>query len=170
MSAAIGLSIVAHLRVSPSVISEFPFLTSLGGGDRAAMRWMATSTPMQSRVLVVTGAAWANDRIAEWFPVLAQRRSVATVQGSEWLPGGEFARRYDAYESLAECASRDVACVEQWASSRGRPFTHLYVAKTMGKKGMPGTDCCTAVIASAQSDPRYRRIYDGPGAAIFERR
>jgi hypothetical protein len=170
LTAMVAYATFALSLRSPSVTSEFPFLTSLGGEDRAAMRWMATSTPTQSRVLVVTGAAWANDRIAEWFPVLAQRRSVATVQGSEWLPGGEFARRYDAYESLAECASRDVACVEQWASSRGKPFTHLYVAKTMGKKGMPGTDCCTALIASAQSDPRYRRIYDGPGAAIFEPR
>jgi hypothetical protein len=155
---------------SPSVVSELPFLASLGGGDRAAMRWVATTTPAQSRVLVITGAAWANDRIAEWFPVLAERRSVATVQGSEWLPGGEFARRYEAYEALAKCASLGVTCAEQWAASRGKPFTHLYVAKTMGKGGLPGTDCCTAMIASAQSDPRYRRVYDGPGATIFVRR
>jgi hypothetical protein len=92
------------------------------------------------------------------------------VQGSEWLPGGEFARRYEAYEALAKCASLGVSCAEQWAAARGKPFTHLYVAKTMGKGGLPGTDCCTAMIASAQSDPRYRRVYDGPGATIFVRR
>ena len=155
---------------SPSIISELPFLASLDRGDRDAMRWVANATPAQSRVLVIDGAAWANDRIAEWFPVLAQRRSVATVQGSEWLPNGEFARRYEASEALADCASSDVACVEKWSAAWGKPFTHLYVAKTMGKKGMPGTDCCTGVIASVSSDPRYRRVYDGPGAAIFERR
>jgi len=119
---------------------------------------------------VLSGAAWANDRVAEWFPVLAQRHSVATVQGSEWLPGGEFARRYAASETLAGCAFRGVACVEQWAASTGKPFTHLYVTKTMGQRGMPGADCCTVVITSAQSDPHYRRVYDGPGATIFERR
>jgi hypothetical protein len=170
LAGMVAYSTFAALVRTPSIPSELSFLASLDGGDRAAMRWVATSTPAPSRVLVITGATWSNDRVAEWFPVLAQRRSVATVQGSEWLPGGEFTRRLDAYEALSNCASRDVACVEQWAASTGNPFTHLYVTRTMGKKGMPGTDCCTAVVASAQSDPRYRRIYDGPGAAIFERR
>jgi hypothetical protein len=170
LAALVAYATFAALLRSPSIPSELPFLASLDSSDRAAMRWVATATPAPSRVLVITGSAWPNDRIAEWFPVLAQRKSVATVQGSEWLPGGEFARRYDAYEALAGCASRDVACVEEWASSRGKPFTHLYVARTLGRNGMPGTDCCTAMIVSAQSDPRYRRVYDGPGAAIFERR
>lgn len=170
LTALVAYATFALTIRSPSVISEIPFLASLDRGDRAAMQWVATSTPAQSRVLVISGAAWANDRVAEWFPVLAQRHSVATVQGSEWLPNGEFTRRYEASEALADCAASDVGCVEQWSASWAKPFNYLYVAKTLGKKGMPGTDCCTAVIASALTDPRYRRVYDGPGAAIFERR
>lgn len=169
LAALVAYATFAVAIRSPSVISELPFLASLDRGDRAAMQWVATTTPTQSRILVVSGAAWANDRVAEWFPVLAQRHSVATVQGSEWLPNGEFTRRYDASEALADCASSTVACVEKWSGSWNKPFTYLYVAKTLGKKGMPGTDCCTALIESAQSDPRYRRVYDGPGAAIFQR-
>ena len=170
LTAMVVYALFAVMLRSPSIPSELPFLASLNASDRAAMRWVAAETAPRSEVLVITGSAWANDRIAEWFPVLAQRRSVATVQGSEWLPGGEFRRRYEAYEALADCASRDVACVEQWASSRSKPFQYLYVAKTLGKKGMPGNNCCTAVMASASSDPRYHRVYDGPGAMIFERR
>ena len=170
LTALVGYAAFATMIRSPSVNSELPFLASLDRGDRTAMQWVATSTPPQSQVLVISGAAWANDRIAEWFPVLAQRHSVATVQGSEWLPKGEFTRRYDASEALAGCATADVTCVEKWSTSWSKPFTHLYVAKTLGKRGMPGTDCCTALIASAASDPHYRRVYDGPGAAIFERR
>jgi len=170
LATMVAYATFAVMQRSPSVVSELPYLASLDARDRAAMRWVSTATPPQSQILVLSGAAWANDRVAEWFPVLAQRHSVATVQGSEWLPGGEFARRYAASETLAGCAFRGVACVEQWAASMGKPFTHLYVTKTMGQRGMPGTDCCTAVITSAQSDPHYRRVYDGPGATIFERR
>jgi hypothetical protein len=155
---------------SVSVPSELHVLTSLDAGDRAAMRWVATTTPRDSRVLVITGADWAADRVAEWFPVLAARKSVATVQGSEWLPGHEFDRRYTAYEILSKCAARDVACVERWAAANGAAFTHLYVAKTMGRSGLPGHDCCIGVLTSALSDPRYQRVYDGPGAAVFARR
>jgi hypothetical protein len=170
LTGMVAYATFAALYRSPSIPSELPFLAALNAGDRAAMRWVASETAPQSQVLVITGTAWANDRVAEWFPVLAERRSVATVQGSEWLPGGEFRRRYDAYEALAACATRDVSCVEQWSSAWRKPFTYLYVAKTMGKKGLPGTDCCTAVMASASADSRYRRVYDGPGATIFERR
>jgi hypothetical protein len=166
----VAYSTFAVLLRSPSIASELNLLKSLDSRDRTAMSWVATATSPQSRVLVITGAPWAQDRVAEWFPVLAQRHSVATVQGSEWLPNGEFARRVDAYEALESCASRDVGCAEQWSASRDKPFTHLYVAKTMGKKGIADENCCTAVIASALADPRYRRVYDGPGAAVFERR
>ena len=170
MTALVGYATFADVLRSPSVPSELQLLRSLDPGDRAAMRWIATATPHESRVLVITGSDWAADRVAEWFPVLAARKSVATVQGSEWLPAGEFERRYEAYESLAKCATRDVECVEQWAASHGKSFTHLYVAKTRVRGGPPKSACCTGVLTTALADPRYQRVYDGPSAMVFVRR
>jgi hypothetical protein len=170
VSAVVGYATFAAVLRSPSIPSELHMLESLDARDRAAMRWLATATPRDSRVLVITGSNWAADRIAEWLPVLAARKSVATVQGSEWLPGGEFDRRTDAYVKLSQCATRDVACVEQWATEHGKTYSHLYVAKTMGRNGRPGTDCCTGVLSSALADPRFERVYDGPGATVFVRR
>ena len=170
LAALVGYGAFAALVRTPSIPSEMQVLTSLGSADRAAMTWVASSTPRDARVLVVTGSAWPSDRIAEWFPVLAARRSVATVQGSEWLPNAEYDRRYANSETLAACAAREVSCVEQWATETRTSFSHLYVPKTEGTNGTPGAACCTSLIASASTDPRYRRIYDGPGAAVFERR
>jgi hypothetical protein len=170
LAGLVGYGTFAALLRTPSIPSELHVLTSLDSADRAAMAWVARSTPRDARVLVVTGANWPNDRIAEWFPVLAARRSVATVQGSEWLPNAEYDRRYSNSETLAACAARDVSCVEQWATQTRTSFSHLYVPKTEGANGMPGDDCCTNLVASASTDLRYRRIYDGPGAAVFERR
>jgi hypothetical protein len=165
-----GYGTVGALLRTPSVRSELDALTSLEPADREAMAWVASSTPRDAGVLVVTGANWPTDRIAEWFPVLAARRSVATVQGSEWLPNAEYERRYANYETLATCAARDVACVEQWASRTNTAFSHLYIPKTPGASGTPGDACCAPLIASASADQRYRRVYDGPGASVFERR
>jgi hypothetical protein len=170
VGALVGYATFAVMIRTVSVPSELHMLTSLNAEDRAAMRWVATSTPRDSRVLVITGADWAADRVAEWFPVLAARKSVATVQGSEWLPGHEYDRRYAASEVLSKCAARDVGCVEQWAAANGKSFTHLYVAKTVGQGGLPGRDCCTGVLSTARNDPRYIRVYDGPGAEVFVRR
>ena len=170
LAALVGYGTFAALLRTPSIPSELHVLTSLQPADRAAMQWVARSTPGDARVLVVTGANWPSDRIAEWFPVLAARRSVATVQGSEWLPDAEYDRRYANSEALATCSARDVSCVEQWASRTRTAFTHLYVPTTTGANGAPGDECCTSLIASAGADARYRRVYDGPGAVVFERR
>ena len=170
LAALVGYGTLAALIRTPSIPSEMHVLTSLEPADRAAMEWVARSTPRDARVLVVTGANWPSDRIAEWFPVLAARRSVATVQGSEWLPNAEYDRRYANYETLAACAGRDVPCLERWAARTSTTFSYLYVPKTEGANGRPGEECCASLIASASADPRFRRIYDGSGASVFERR
>ncbi len=56
----------------------------LTGAHVAAMSWVAANTKDSERFAVVTGRAWESDYVSEWFPTLAERTSVATVQGSEW--------------------------------------------------------------------------------------
>ena len=45
----------------------------------------------------------------------------------------------------------------------GTPFTHVYVPKL--RRGQ----CCGSLLGSLQQDPRYRLVYDGPGAMIVAR-
>ena len=63
-----------------------------------------------------------------------------------------------------------MACVDRWTAANGAAYSHVYITKTMAPPGLPGRDCCSKVLASAMTDPRYERIYDGPGAAVFVRR
>ena len=66
---------------------------------------------------------WPADKAAEWFPVLARRPSVATVQGREWLPNGSFAK-YNTRDELARsCGGQGVRCVDRWVDSSGTTFT-----------------------------------------------
>lgn len=62
--------------------------------SRAAMAWIRANTPPESRFILITPAeAWFFDRIAEWFPYLARRRSLTTAQGLEWAGPGIFTER-----------------------------------------------------------------------------
>ena len=70
--------------------NESGVLTALSPRDRAGMQWMAAHTDSSARVLVLTSSSWQIDKVSEWFPVLASRTSLATVQGSEWLPHRAF--------------------------------------------------------------------------------
>ena len=143
--------------------AEAATLTSVSGAERDAMRWVARNTPPESRFFVVPETGWPNDKVAEWFPVLAQRQSVATVQGTEWLPNGAFARSVGLYPPAQACG-RTSACLDRWAAVSRAPFTHVFVPRA------PGGACCRRLSESLRADPRYARVVDGPGAEIFERR
>jgi len=138
-------------------------MQGLSSADRAAMHWVASQTPADSSFLVVTGKSWWLDDLAEWFPVLAQRQSVATPQGYEWEPG--FADRLAANQAAERCAAADGNCLENWTRETGIAFSHLYVAKAAGA----GPDPSGTLRCALQSDPRYELLYDGPAASVYRR-
>ena len=144
--------------------TESAYLTSLSRDERDAMRWVARNTPPTSRFFVVPEQAWQADKVAEWFPVLAGRQSVATVQGREWLNDSGFVRYADLYKTARACATRDAHCVEEWSSASGITYSHVFVPKA------PSWPCCRSLSATLRSDPRYRLVLDAPGAEVFERR
>jgi hypothetical protein len=144
--------------------TEAGYLASLSHDDRDAMQWVATNTAPSSRFLVVPAEGWPGDRVAEWFPVLTRRQSVATVQGTEWLPDSGFARYKRLYDTARDCRSKDVSCVEQWSTKSGVAFSYVYVP------GASDDGCCRQLRTTLRSDDRYQLVFDGPGADIFARR
>lgn len=139
-----------------------------------AMHWVAVSTPPDSRFLVLAGdrtraPQWSTDPTGEWFPALARRASVATVQGYEWLGHERYTKQQEAYFKLQLCAERDVSCLEEQTRERGMRFTHVYVPKPPAQALLRFRDCCAGLRASLRSSVDYRVVYDVPGATIFVR-
>lgn len=140
---------------------EVPLLVSLSGEERAAMRWVDRETPAGSRILVIPDGGWEAAKTAEWFPLIAKRVSVATVQGAEWLQGDSFERQVAAFEEAYECGYRTASCLDSWRYGTGLDFTHVFVSKP------PRGQCCFTLVNSLMEDVRYQVLYDGPGATIF---
>lgn len=144
-------------------------LPSLSPADREALQWTARNTPSGSRFVVVTGTGpWWRDALSEWFPAQAERVSLTTVQGTEWLPDQAFKQREAQYEALQSCADQDVACLEAWSTRCGQRFTHVYIPRKDGAGAGLGTRA-DSLTCSLQRSAAYRMIYDGPGAFIFAR-
>ncbi len=152
------------LMTKSGMSGEVSSLVSLSPDERAAMRWVDEQTPSGSRFLLITGDNWATDKTSEWFPVLAARVSVATVQGFEWLPDHAFDRKLEAYDRAHECGYRTAACLTEWSTESETGFTHVYVPK------QPGGQCCYTLVTSLKADAGYELLHDGPGATIFARR
>ena len=94
--------------------------------------------------------------------MLARRVSVATVQGTEWLPAGTFETRERQYDQLQGCAVWSTDCLEDWARATGLLYSHVYIPKTLA------FPCCGPLDSSLRHDPAYRLVFDGPGASIYE--
>src|SRR5205807_9507407 len=91
LSLLLAYSTVSVMTTNTDVSGDHPALGALTKDQRTATAWMAANTPPGSQVIVVSGiGAWPDDMISEWFPALAERVSVATPQGYEWMPDKAF--------------------------------------------------------------------------------
>lgn len=162
-------ALVSALRVPDAVWSPLEALTR---EERDAMRWVAANTPETSSFLVITSyGQWAMDRTSEWFPALAERVSLTTIQGTEWLPDHQFHRRQERYEALQECAAEGASCLENWEKQTGVTFTHVYIPKSEVEMWLvTSKDLSSSLRNSLRASAEYDVVYDGPGATVFARR
>ena len=154
-------SIFSAASSRAGIAGETHVLTALTPVDRAAMQWVTLHTSPAARVLVLTSVPWEIDKVSEWLPALSQRVSVATVQGTEWLPHGAFAQAIQRRGRLASCADATTSCLDSLRLDPALRFTQVYVPNG------PTTQCCRPLLSALRRDSRYRAIYDGDGATIF---
>ncbi len=159
-----ALAFTSALLTQPGLPGGLPDLTSLTREERWAMRWVANTTPVSSRLLVIAQRPWEIDKTSEWMPVIGERVSVATVQGTEWLPNHAFSRRQWDFNELQGCGNWVTDCLGDWSTRTGIDFTHVFIPKN------PAGQCCRMLIFDLKRDPAYQLIYDGPGAVVFQKR
>jgi len=171
----LGRALMAILLVAVAIVDGFGSqiapswrAVALSPDQRAAMREVEDVAP-DGDYLVVSGQFWAWDATAEWFPVLAGARSVATVQGHEWLGRSEFARRLEASEALRACASAGDECLAEWSETWRIGYTHVFIPKGSLQGAYGDQDCCTGLRLLLRASDEYVVIHDGDGATIFER-
>jgi hypothetical protein len=155
--------VVSNLVRTPE---RWPSMGRVPPAERSAMAWIAAHVREGSRFVVASAARrWSEDAVDAWFPALTGRVSVATPNGAEWLPRGEFGRRVQAYGALRGCAQLDAACLDAWSARFGLQFTDVYVSKPDPAPGAPAVP--RAALAATDA---FVVIYDGPGATVFARR
>jgi len=155
---------ISALITLPGLPGGLPDIAALSREERWAMRWVARATPAHSRVLVVAGRPWEIDKTSEWMPVLGERVSVATVQGTEWLPNHAFGRRQAAFNAVQGCGNWVSACLDDWSRATGIDFNLVFIPKS------PAGQCCRMLLYDLRRDPEFALMYDGPGAVVFRRR
>jgi hypothetical protein len=175
----ITLMMVLNAVLSGSVVPslEASATQPLHSSEREAFAWIAEQTAPGSSFAILAGANnWPSDRASEWFPALTGRRSVATVQGTEWLPNGAFEDAIDRYQSLQRCGEAGLDCLLAWEAEYDQQFSHVLL------HGRPGTqfidddrsvtvedDCCGTLREQLTSSRYFHLVYSNDSIWVFER-
>ena len=140
-------------------------LHALGRDERSAMSWIAQHTPPAANFLVISPSqSWEADYVAEWFPALAQRRSVLTAQGAEWLPEKQHDLRVLYYNMFKSRGVSNVADLEYWARYDCVRYSYVYVSKASY-----GPLNWTLPQSSLVASPEYRVLLNTPASLVLER-
>jgi hypothetical protein len=135
-------------------------LHALSTGHLEALAWLADNTDQDARVLVPTAGVWGDDEVSEWLPALGERRSIGTVQGSEWLGADGFNSQLATHNAIRDCSGSTVACY-----AAIDPGALIFIPKGQLAGPFSPGDCCPA-LRETVAGSGYRIAFDGRGATI----
>ena len=96
------------------------------------------------------------DSYQEWFPVLAERQSMNTLQGMEWILGSQFFEHSPELIALQACP--DAHCLRAWMEQRNLHIDYVLFHRQRASQNL---------IDSLYSDGHYDLIYESSTAVIF---
>jgi hypothetical protein len=150
-----------------SVVDETSRLQRVTDDQAAAMTWVRDESEPGTRVIIASVVGWGADEVSEWFPAVAERQSVATVQGSEWLGRDGFRAQLLRHREVIACTPQIDLCMAEWAASEGLADAWLFIPKGRMNGPLSPDDCCPALRQTVKGDSAvYEVVYDGPGATI----
>jgi hypothetical protein len=145
--------------------------TTLSVPDRQAMNWVRENTSVDSKFLVLTGTnAITCDWVLEWFPALTGRRSIFTVQGTEWTKGADFASYVRSTYEVQRCLTdSDLSCLD--AAVPRSEYDYIYMSR------LPSVNCRTIdhknafryFLESIEMDRQFNAVYESDRVIIFSK-
>ncbi len=138
---------------------------TLRPSDLTAFNWIKDHTPASSRFILITQANPLNDASSEWFPVLAERTSLVTSFGREWINDGSFSEYTKNYRSLQKCMLQGMTCLNEWMAEADLDFSHIYLRKTQPTSSNP-----TILSEELGKSTEYRVLYETNEVEIFEKK
>jgi hypothetical protein len=138
-----------------------PLPAYVDGADVRAMNWVGRNTPTDARFLVAGDAA-------EWFPLLANRTSVASPWGAEWLPPPRRTEQIEQYRAAAEC--RTESCLTDVLDRTAPSPEYLYVPRE-GSRSWTARDELSSdqgreLVEQFERSNRYGIVYRNRGVLI----
>jgi hypothetical protein len=131
-------------------------------GERMAMQWIRQNTEPAVKFVVVTGGTSLTDPLSEWFPVLAGRVSLATVQGHEWTPEKNLHASVAMYNQLQGCLNQEGPCLAEW------DYDYVYIRKIKPVREGNVELRPSILDLSLRSSRQYQTVFEDKNAVIYQ--
>jgi hypothetical protein len=137
----------------------------LGTEERKAIDWAKANTKLDDNFLILDeqGNPLLSP-LTEWFPALAERRSIATIQGTEWLSGGRhYNEIYSAITDIHQCLYQDVNCLLDLQDELPDDYKYI-ILSTKQQNASNGI----AIFSSLNEHPEFTLVYTSSNIYIFK--
>ena len=154
-----GFFIILFLYNAYSVSNTLSYQV-LGTEELEAISWVKSNTNLTDHFLILDeqGNPLLSPFI-EWFPALTDRRSVATLQGTEWLGEDKhYNKQLPTVVSLHQCLYNNVNCLYDLQDKMTDTYNFIIVSS---KSPIP-------LLNSLESHPDFQLTYSSPMIKIFQ--
>lgn len=143
------------------------YLQTVNLENRQAMAWVKENTPADSRFVVLDFPyGWFSDSVAEWFPALAERQSLLTVQAQEWLPGSA-SQVSTKLSAATNCRLEGLACFEKWQAKNHMDFDFIYFSSNT-RSDYLAPQYSSVIEAQASASANYQLVYSNADVRIYQ--
>lgn len=129
--------------------------------DREAMVWVRENTANELFTVITPSPEyhWGLDMVSEWFPVIAKRQSVLTMQGTEWAERKAI-EIFNKKNEMRECVNRgEIKCTST-------PYVYLSSLPICMMENCIEIDKTKALLEKDGYDP----IYEKDGIWVMKKR
>jgi hypothetical protein len=113
-------------------------ITPLSEEDRIAMDWIKSElNEVEGDYLLLTPPAnWEVNEVLEWFPTLTEKKSINTVQGTEWLRGNGFSNQIQIYTDVNGCVTESLNCLNDAVHKYDLDYSFIYISGQIDEYGV----------------------------------
>ena len=135
---------------------------SLSSNEQQAMMWVKENSKYDDKFLVLGSQLNpAHSSLTEWFPALADRRSVTTVQGQEWL--GNYHNAIDIYALYQQCLSEDLDCIREIDKKTGIKEDCIFISYENSSQKPEKNILYLSLLQSSQ----FNQVFSSSTVKIF---
>ena len=137
----------------------------LDAEERKAIEWAKTNTDADGNFLILDeqGNPLLSP-LTEWFPALAERRSIATIQGTEWLPEKRhYNELYATITDIHQCLYQDVDCLYKFQDRLPNDYEYIMLSSNQ----QAGNKSKLPLLVSLNENPDFILVYTSSTIHIF---